>query len=1151
MQGTLDDGTRTVSFNDDWRFALVNSQDITDPTGAYARAADPGYDDTTWDAVKLPHDWSIGLDPVAEAGTDSGTGFLQGGLGWYRKTFTLPKADAGKQITVEFDGVYMDSSVYVNGTLAAAHPYGYTGFSVDLTTLAHTGGTPNVIAVKVQNKLPSSRWYSGSGIYRNTHLTVTAPVHVARWGTYVTTPTLEADLAQRRGVAHVETTISNDGKRNAATTVVTTVLDATGKPVGKASSKFTLPVGQQTVPATIPVSRPHLWSTGDPYLYRVRTDVKVGSATVDSTTTSFGFRYYDIDPNQGMTLNGKHLKLQGVDLHHDQGALGSATNMDALRRELTIMKNMGVNAFRTSHNPPSPEIMQLCDEMGIVVMVEAFDTWHTPKRTYDYGRFFDANSDSDIKEMVYAHRNSPSVILWSIGNEIPDSTSAAGLTISKKLIADIKAVDDTRPVVIGSDKYRSVPSPTSATAQILNNLDGLGLNYNTAKSVDALHAAFPTKFLFESESSSETSTRGSYQDPAYPNTGENYTPGKRNASSYDNNLASWTMSGEYGLKKDRDRKYFLGEFLWSGFDYIGEPTPYDVFPVKSSYFGAVDTAGFPKDMFYLFQSQWSPTPMVHLLPMNWTDYQPGQPVSVWAYSNADTVELFLNGKSLGVRTFDHKTTTDGRSYLETTEPTGDDKTFPGGSYTSPNGSTGKLHLAWNVPFEAGTLEAVATRNGKVIATDKLTTAGRATTTSLTPDRAAIPADGRSLSYITVDVVDKAGTMVPDADDPLHFSVTGGGTLVGLDNGRQESAENYKSSDRSAFNGKALAIVQSNGSAEPITVTVTGANLTPQSTTIFPTRTSSEATVGIQPVHVRVAIGGTPTLPKKITAVAANGRTSALPVVWKKTGSWAEPGTHRIIGKVTGSKLAATAVVTVYDVQDIGWYAGTTVVGVAPLLPGTIRVGYTDGYQADTAVEWNRPAATDLTAGHTVTVTGKLVGTHYRASARIEVVAAGAPTDIASQGSAFESSADASYSGAGDTVPAALLDDSATTAWSNYYNKSATALLPAVSKANAADWVSVSWPAAHTVSSATAAFTVTAGRYAAPQTTQVQFWDGAAWSAVTGLTTTPGAAAGDPTVFAFDPVNTTQLRLTMTSAAPGASDGFVRISRLEVLADPVG
>ena len=293
-------------------------------------------------------------------------------------------------------------------------------------------------------------------------------------------------------------------------------------------------------------------------------------------------RWFKIDPNNGLTINGKYVKVQGVDLHHDQGALGTAINKDALMREMKIMRSMGVNAFRTSHNPPSPEMLQVCDELGIVMMVEAFDSWKTGKVTYDYGRFFTANSDSDIKDMVLAARNDPAVMMWSIGNEIPDSTSAAGIPMANQLIADIKSVDNTRPVVIGSDKYRCVPANGSATEQILTGLDGLGLNYNTAVSVDALHAKYPTKFLFESESSSETSTRGAYQDPDNLNTGENYTPGKRATSSYDNNLASWTMSGEYGLKKDRDRKYFLGEFLWSGFDYIGEPTPYNVFPVKAS-----------------------------------------------------------------------------------------------------------------------------------------------------------------------------------------------------------------------------------------------------------------------------------------------------------------------------------------------------------------------------------------------------------------------------------------------------------------------------------------------------------------------------------------------------------------------------------------
>jgi beta-galactosidase len=364
-----------------------------------------------------------------------------------------------------------------------------------------------------------------------------------------------------------------------------------------------------------------------------------------------------------------------------------------------------------------------------------------------------------------AAKNSAAVVLWSIGNEIPDSTSATvGLPIAKRLVADIKEIDDTRPIVIGSDKYRSVPSTGSGADLILGQLDGLGLNYNTAASVDALHAKYPNTFLFESESSSETSSRGAYQDPDQLNTGENYTPGKQATSSYDNNLASWTMSGEYGLKKDRDRKYFQGQFLWSGIDYIGEPTRYNVFPVKSSFFGAVDTAGFPKDMYWLFRSQWTKEPMVHLLPMNWTDHEPGEPVQVWAYANVDTVELFLNGQSLGVRRFDHKTTVDGRPYLETTEATHDDKTVTGGpfpgSYTSPNGSAGKLHLTWEVPFAPGKLVAVARSGGREVARDELDTAGAPAAIKLTPDKRELAADGRSLAYVTVDVVDATAGSSP-------------------------------------------------------------------------------------------------------------------------------------------------------------------------------------------------------------------------------------------------------------------------------------------------------------------------------------------------------------------------------------------------------
>ncbi|MFF7356815.1 glycoside hydrolase family 2 TIM barrel-domain containing protein [Streptomyces filipinensis] len=813
-------GRHTVPLRDGWRFALVDPGGVTDPTGAHAQAADPGFDDSTWREVAVPHDWSIEQTPTTDHGTTSGTGFFPGGLGWYRLAFTLPPACAGKRISVEFDGVYMDSYVYCNGTEAGRHPYGYTGFALDLTGLVHTdGSTPNVLAVKVQNQLPSSRWYSGSGIYREARLVLTEPVHVARWGTYVTTPEVSAAGA----VVRVATTVLNESGTGTDVQVLSRITGPDGRTVARTSSTAAVS-DRATETQELTVDNPLLWDFATPqHRYTLHTELRVAGRTTDTHRTGFGIRDYRFDPDEGFSLNGTPTKIKGVDLHHDQGALGAAINIDAVRRQMRIMKSMGVNAFRTSHNPPSPQMIQVCEELGIVMMVEAFDCWRTGKTTYDYGRFFDEWCEKDATEMVLAARNSPAVVLWSIGNEIPDSTSTAGLAMADRIIGAVKAADGTRPVVIGSDKYHGVPATGSPADRMLAKLDGLGLNYNTAGSVDALHAKYPHLFLFESESSSETSTRGTYQEPEHLNTGENHTPGRREVSSYDNNLASWTMSGEYGHKKDRDRKWFAGQFLWSGIDYIGEPTPYDVFPVKASFFGAVDTAGFPKDMYHLFKSQWTAEPMVHLLPMSWNHENLGEgaTVEVWAYANVPTVELFLNGKSLGVREFDVKKTTDGRAYLETTEATGDDRTvtdgpYPG-SYTSPNGSAGKLHLTWKVPFQPGELKAVARRDGKVVATDVLRTAGPAHALRLTADRTSLAADGRSLLFVTAEVVDAQGVVVPGAGHLITFDV-GGGSLAGVDNGREESAERYQASTRTAFHGKALAIVRSGTEPGPLKVT---------------------------------------------------------------------------------------------------------------------------------------------------------------------------------------------------------------------------------------------------------------------------------------------------------------------------------------------
>ncbi|MER5428199.1 glycoside hydrolase family 2 TIM barrel-domain containing protein [Streptomyces sp. NPDC002588] len=830
---------RTVPLRDGWRFALVNPGGITDPTGQYADAAAPGYDDSAWREVAVPHDWSIEQTPTTENGTTSGTGFFPGGLGWYRLSFTVPPGRAGRRISVEFDGVYMDSSVYCNGTEAGRHPYGYTGFAFDLTDLLHTDGTTeNVIAVKVQNRLPSSRWYSGSGIYREARLVITQPVHVARWGTYVTTPEVTGD----RAVVRVATTVVNASGASADVEVVSRIVAPNGRTVARRTSTAAV-TDQATETHELTVPDPALWDFAAPRRYTLETELRVGGTRTDACRTPFGIRTFRFDPDEGFFLNGRHTKIKGVDLHHDLGALGAAVSADAIRRQMTIMKSMGVNALRTSHNPPSPEMIRVCEDLGIVMMVEAFDCWKTGKTRYDYGRFFDEWCEKDATEMVLAARNSPAVVLWSIGNEITDSTRTAGLAMADRIITAIRAADTTRPLVIGSDKYRTPPAKGSAADLMLGKLDGLGLNYNTAKSVDVLHATYPHLFLFESESSSETSTRGTYQEPEHLNTGENHTPGRRAASSYDNNLASWTMSGEYGHKKDRDRKWFAGQFLWSGIDYIGEPTPYDVFPVKASFFGAVDTAGFPKDMYHLFRSQWVDEPMVHLLPMTW-NHEEGDTVEVWAYSNVDTVELFLNGKSLGTRKFDTKTTVDGRTYLETTEATGDDRTFTDGpypgSYTSPNGSAGKLHLTWKVAYEPGVLKAVARRKGRAVATDVLRTAGAPHAVRLTPDRTSLPADGRSLVFVTADVVDAHGVVVPDAEHLISFEVRGG-SLAGLDNGREESAERYQASTRTAFRGKALAVVRSGTEAGSLTVTASVAGLRAGTAAVRTTQARSVAT----------------------------------------------------------------------------------------------------------------------------------------------------------------------------------------------------------------------------------------------------------------------------------------------------------------------
>ena len=953
--GVFNQGDRTLDFDHGWKFQLVNTADTTDPSGVYGNSSNPlaaavDFPDASWRTVTLPHDWSI--EQLPQASNGNATGYFPGGLGWYRKTFTVPKSMDGKRLSIDFD-VYMNSYVYLNGALLGNHPYGYTGFSFDVTDRVHADGTPNVLAVVVQNKQPSSRWYSGSGITRNVHLTVTDPVHVARLGTFVTTPDLATTIESGYADVHMQTQLRNETGHATSVDVVSTVRDADGHAVVSSTSSDVALGDSATDTADIKLTDPHLWSTTDPYLYTLRTQVVQHHQVIDTYDTTFGVRWLRFDPANGVFLNGQHLKLQGVDLHNDQGALGSVNNYDALWRQMSILKSEGVNAFRTSHNPPSPEMIDVCQRLGIVMMVEAFDAWDRQKLSNDYHLYFNDWSDRDIAEMVNEAKNSPAVIMWSIGNEIPGWGTTSEIPNELRLIADVKALDTTRPVVAGSDRYRSLPSPGSASEQMLLNLDGLGLNYNPALVVDGLHARYPTKFFFESESSSEESARGVYQDPDYINTGENYTPGKRLTSSYDNNLASWTMSDEYGLKKDRDRQYFAGQFIWSGFDYIGEPTPYSQFPVKTSSFGTIDTAGFPKDAYYVFQSQWTSRPMVHLLPMNWTDYKPGQNVQVWAYSNVKSVELFLNGQSLGTKSFDAKTSTDGVDYLETTECSKDDKNYTTGtcpgSYESPNGSSGKLHLTWNVPFQPGQLVAVARDgDGQQVARDEVDTAGKPYTVRLSPDKTVLAADGKSLSYVTADVVDEHGVVVPDAANAITFDVSGAGAFVGADNGKEDDAEGYQATTHDAFNGKVLAIVEARQRPGLVTITATGDGLAPATTTLHVVAAATPVE-GPEPDPIDRTFTPPPPPTGPVADAGYSGSPNSVPA-GLLDGNTASGGWSNAYNKSATNTLPSVSLAHQNEWVSVTWPAARQVSSVVPyftistsrVLPSALNVSYWNG-----------------------------------------------------------------------------------------------------------------------------------------------------------------------------------------------------------------
>ncbi len=772
------------SFNTGWRFSL----------GDHSGAEQAEFDDTGWRQLDLPHDWSIEGTFSADHPATPGGGALPGGIAWYRKSFFLPGSDKGRNIFVDFDGIYQNGEVWINGHYLGIRPYGYSSFRHELTQYLKFGNKPNVISVKVDNSnQPNSRWYSGSGIYRNTWLVKTGPVAVDHWGTFVTTP----QVSDTEALVNIQIKIRNSTKSDHHISIRSEVFDRRNKRVGRVlTSNLVLPAKGALVEHSLKVNNPMLWSIDDPVLYRVETKLFSGSKLLDTYHTPLGIRTFAFDKDKGFFLNGKPMKIKGVCNHHDLGALGAAVNTRAIERQLEIMKAMGVNAIRTAHNPPAPEMLHLCDRMGFIVMNEAFDMWRMPKVAYDYSHQFDQWHQRDLEDLVRRDRNHPSVIIWSIGNEILEQWDSSGLELTRRLAGIVKNLDPTRPITAGMN------NPTEQNYMIRSGaLDLIGFNYNHNK-FEKFPETFPGLIFIGAETNSGLATRGHYDMPSdstrrwpirwdLPFTGGNPD---LTSSSYDNLSTPWgsTHYETWGIIKKHD--FLSGMFIWTGFDYLGEPTPY-TFPARSSYFGVVDLAGFPKDAFYFYQSEWTHEPMLHIFP-HW-NWEPGELVDVIAYSNCDEVELTLNGKSLGSLT------------------------------KCPE----RFNFRWRLNFEPGVLKATAKNKGKVILTREVKTAREPHHIILSADRPLLKADGLDLSFVTATVVDENGTMVPKADNLILFSLSGNGKIEAVDNGSQTSLEPFRAEQRKAFNGKCLAIIRSGTTNGELMLTATSPGLQPAEITI--------------------------------------------------------------------------------------------------------------------------------------------------------------------------------------------------------------------------------------------------------------------------------------------------------------------------------
>ncbi len=797
-----------LSLDPGWRFTLG------DPVGAQHL----GFDDRRWRTLDLPHDWSIEGTPSEDAPGGGRLGYYPTGVGWYRKAFRLPPGARGRVAWLEFDGVYMNSDVWVNGVHLGRRPYGYVSFAYEITK--HLISGVNVVAVRVDNsRQPNSRWYTGSGIYRHTWLTLADPLHVGHWGTFVTTP--RADTAGAR--VAVRTRVENHHGTARRGLLRTVVLDGGGREVARTESAFSLlPGAEVELGQELPVDSPRLWSVEAPSLYSLRSEVLDGPRTVDVLTTPFGIRQIAYDQDRGFLLNGRPLKMRGVNLHHDAGGLGAAVPERVWERRLEILKAMGVNAIRTSHNPPAPEFLDLCDRLGFLVMAEAFDEWTFGKVPEGYHRYFSEWAERDVTDFIHRDRNHPSIVLWSAGNEIGEQSPPEGVEVLRRLLAIFHREDPTRPVTTGNDRIVADSDPTSLA--FLEALDIVGYNY-----VDRWHERREVFAEADRHAHPGWKMIGTESGTIFQSFDEQYSLGDDPATVRPN-YTSGMLQAERLWKWITLRDYFAGNFMWTGIDYLGEST----WPFKGFPSGAMDLTGHPKDIYFLYQGLWTDRPVLRLFPhWNWPGRE-GQVIPVLAYSNCNVVELFLNGRSLGEKRleFPAQGTSGGWN-----------------SYAAPlvHPTTTDLHLSWDVPYEPGVLRAVGRRrDGSLACESEVRTAGMPSAIRLSADRDTVTTSPGDVLHLTFEVVDSAGTVVPRADHLVRFSVTGG-SILALDNANLADHAPNRADRFRAYHGRGLAILRA-GEPGGLRVTATADGLAPATVTV-PVR-RGPAPPAIPPARVR-------------------------------------------------------------------------------------------------------------------------------------------------------------------------------------------------------------------------------------------------------------------------------------------------------------